>query len=49
MLYTTTYLHVEDDYHREQLRRSFRPLLSRRATKALERTRADRPAPDVVG
>jgi hypothetical protein len=48
MLYTTTYIHVENDHHREQLRRSFRPVLSRRATKALERDRAQHPGTGVV-
>ncbi|MFL6060845.1 MAG: hypothetical protein ACJ72E_06420 [Marmoricola sp.] len=33
----TIYTNVENDYHREQLRRSFRPVLSRRAARALER------------
>lgn len=36
MLYTT-FIHTENDYHREQLSRAFRPVLSRRAAKALER------------
>jgi hypothetical protein len=40
MLYTTTYIHVEHDYHREQIRRSFRPELSRRAVRALRREQA---------
>ncbi|WP_183407923.1 hypothetical protein [Nocardioides marmoriginsengisoli] len=39
MLYDTTFIRAENEYHREQLRRSYRPLLNGRVAAALTRNR----------
>jgi hypothetical protein len=42
MLYDTAYIRAENEYHREQLRRAYRPLLTLRAAAALTRNRIKR-------
>jgi hypothetical protein len=49
MFTSTTYVHAENDYRREQLRRAFRPLVALRAAQDLTRDRIRNGTPGTGG